>query len=245
MQRPASLACASIYALGALVLVGLKRLYSTADAAELAWILTPTCWLARTLGGIQLEAVEGVGFVSHAERIVVGPPCAGVNFLVICAGMLFFSFVGRFRAPWGRALWLPCSGAAAYAATLGANTLRIVLAARLYALDPHDAALTPEMLHRLAGTLLYSLSLLGVYLCAEAWLGRAARTARALPGLVPCAWYLGVTLGVPLVTRAYREDPARFLTHAGCVVGVAVAVLLLASLPALLRDRLYSRGSAR
>ncbi len=244
MQRLAPLLCASIHGLGLALLVGLKRLYSTADATELAWVLTPTCWLAGTLGGIELEAIEGVGFVSHADRIVVGPACAGVNFLVICAGMLFFSFASGFESPGRKALWLLLSAGAAYAATLAANALRIAVAARLYALDPRDAGLTPEMLHRLAGTLLYSLSLLGVYLCAESWLGRAGRS-RALPGLVPCAWYLGVTVAVPLATRAYREDPEAFLTHVSSVGAVALAVLLLASLPAALRDRLYSRGSVR
>ena len=43
------------YLAGFLLILGLKYFYSNACADELKWILTPTAWWVRTLGGISLN----------------------------------------------------------------------------------------------------------------------------------------------------------------------------------------------
>src|SRR5262249_47571267 len=63
---------------------GVKAFYSHAGADELLWVLAPSAWLARVVGGVDLVYEQGAGFISHAHRLVVGPACAGVNFLIIC-----------------------------------------------------------------------------------------------------------------------------------------------------------------
>src|SRR5262247_1434782 len=92
-RNPGSVA-AGACALG--VALGLKAFYSRAGATELLWILAPSAWVARFLGGIDLVYEQGAGFISHTHHMVVGPACAGVNFLVICFLCLYFSFAQHF-----------------------------------------------------------------------------------------------------------------------------------------------------
>lgn len=191
---------------------GLKLVYSRAGAAELEWVLGPSCWLAQQLGGLSLSHENGAGWISHDSRMVVGPACAGVNFLIVSWLALFFS------APAARRKLGFCllSLLAAYAATLGTNALRIVLAARLYELPIYTGWLTPARLHRGLGIVLYCSALFA--LC---------RLAGARGKLAPLYWYAGVVLGVPLLNRAFLHDPLRFAEHAATTIGVGLCVWLV------------------
>lgn len=56
------------YSAGACALAiafGLKAFYSRAGATELLWILAPSAWLARFVGGIDLAYEQGAGFISR------------------------------------------------------------------------------------------------------------------------------------------------------------------------------------
>src|SRR5262249_14584704 len=48
----------------------LKAFYSRAGADELLWILAPSAWLARFVGGIDLVYEQGAGYISHAHHLV-------------------------------------------------------------------------------------------------------------------------------------------------------------------------------
>lgn len=50
--------------------LALKAFYSHAGANELLWILAPSAWLARFVGGIDLVYEQGAGFISHAHHLV-------------------------------------------------------------------------------------------------------------------------------------------------------------------------------
>jgi exosortase K len=202
---------------------GLKLAYSRAGAAELEWVLGPSCWLARHLAGLELTHEIGAGWISHKPRMVVGPACAGVNFLVVSWLALFFSAEGR-RNKWSWCVW---SLAIAYGATLGTNALRIVLAARLYELPLYAGWLTPGRLHRVLGVVLYCSALFG--LCRLG--GSRAR-------LAPFYWYAGVVIGVPLLNRAFLHDPGQFAEHATVTLGVGLAVVLAFRLIGRFIDRL-------
>jgi len=80
---------AAAYATAAAAAYGLKAYFSSANADALRWVLAPTCWLASRLGGIAFVDEAGAGFISHSERLVVGPACSGLNFLIICFAALF------------------------------------------------------------------------------------------------------------------------------------------------------------
>ncbi|HEU5179305.1 MAG TPA: hypothetical protein VFW45_00815, partial [Candidatus Polarisedimenticolia bacterium] len=112
---------------------------------------------------------------------------------------------------------------------VGTNALRIVAAAHLYEMDLYGRWITPEMLHRLAGIVLYAVSLLLAYLAVERMIPPAAGSWRERPvppAWVPLAGYLTLTLGVPLAGRAWRQDPAAFREHAACV---SLVCLILAA----------------
>src|SRR5678815_5360191 len=109
--------------------VGIKAYYSRAGADQLLWILAPSAWLAKFVGGIDLVYEQGAGYISHKHHLVVGPSCAGVNFLVICFLCLYFSFARRFDT---KTRWFVLSAIIAFAGTVATNGLRIFVSAHLW-----------------------------------------------------------------------------------------------------------------
>jgi len=229
--RPVAVRSIAAGACAIALALGVKGFYSRAGADDLLWILAPSAWMARFVGGIDLAYEPGAGYISHVHRLVVGPPCAGINFLVICFLALYFSFARHFA---GKARWLMSSAAIAIGATIVANGVRIFVSAHLWNADIYGVWLTREIMHRLAGTVLYYGSLIALYLAVEAWIGAHARH----PGRVaPFFWYLGVSLGVPLVGRIGVGGPPGFAEHAAWVSGIATLLTLVLFLPTAVRNR--------
>jgi exosortase K len=229
--------------------VGLKGFFSQAGASELEWILAPSCALAAGLGGIELLHEPGAGYISHAQHMVVGPACAGVNFLVVAILSIFFASQADFAGSRRKLAWLCASVLIAFAATVLTNGLRIVLAARLYDLDIYAGWLTKARMHRLLGVTLYSAALLAVCRVAEACSahghpggGLVPRPRSRHAQLAPFYWYAGVAVGIPLANRAALTGSDRFLEHALLVLGVSFAMAGISLLPGALADRLQSRG---
>jgi exosortase K len=214
----------------------LKAFYSRAGAGELLWILVPSAWVARFAGGIDLVYEQGAGFISHAHHMVVGPACAGVNFLIIAFLCLYFSFAKHFSNKPG---WLGASALIAFGATIAANSLRIFLSAHLWSADIYGPGMTPEEMHRIAGIVVYYASLLALYLAIDARLGARASGPS---GIAPLFWYVGGSLGVPLAGRFLTQDMPGFAIHAAWVIGIAVLLTLAAMvLPSVLRNRIHLR----
>lgn len=210
--------------------LGLKAFYSRAGATELLWILAPSAWLARFVGGIDLAYEHGAGFISHTHHLVVGPACAGVNFLIICFLCLYFSFARHFS---GKVRWLAYSLLISFGATVAANGLRIFVSAHLWNADIYGQWITPEEMHRLAGAGIYYASLLALYFAVESRIGaRAPRTA-------PLFWYLSVSLGVPLAGRVVAGGTSGFAGHAAWVIGVVLFLTLVKVLPPMLSTRIH------
>jgi exosortase K len=231
LSRSSLLAGACAITLG----LGVKAFYSRAGADELLWVLAPSVWLARFVGGIDLAYEPGAGFISHTYRLVVGPACAGINFLVIAFLSLYFSFA-RYRS--SKARWLFLSAVISFGSAIAANGLRIFVSAHLWIADIYGSWLTPDLMHRIAGTAIYYGSLVALYLAAEAWI-----CARPLhPGrMKPLLWYLGITLGVPLVGRLVWGNTLGFVEHALWVTGIALLLTLVMFLPSALRNRVCWR----
>lgn len=83
------------YILGFFILFGMKYYYSQAEAESLRWILGPTARWVETLSGIPFVYVPGMGYANHGQRYLIAPSCSGVQFLIITAAMLIFTFVHR------------------------------------------------------------------------------------------------------------------------------------------------------
>jgi exosortase K len=210
----------------------LKAFYSRAGAGELMWILAPSAWLARFIGGIDLVYEQGAGFISHAHHMVVGPACAGVNFFIICFLCLYFSFAKHFP---NKPRWLAYSLLVSFGATIAANSLRIFVSAHLWTSDIYGPWITPEQMHRLAGTVIYYASLLALYFAIESRLGARAST------VAPLFWYVGISLGIPLAGRMLAAGTPGFASHAAWVVAIAVLLTAVKVLPSTLRNRIHLR----
>jgi exosortase K len=222
-QRSAELALA-LGTVGAALT--LKLAYSRAGADDLHWVLAPSCWLAR-LSGVALTHESAAGFISHAQRLVVGPACAGVNFLVTAWIALYLCVQGSLLQSRRKLQWSALSFAAAYAATVVVNGLRISLAARLYQLQGYGALLSKSRAHALLGVVLYCGALLVLCQLASAWVAKSAQLTAAKLAHRVYAIYLGVVLGLPLLDGAWLRDPQRFAEHALLTAGTGALVLFI------------------
>jgi exosortase K len=225
------------YLLAALLAVGLKQHYSTADCQQLRWILAPTAWIVSLLDGSSFAFSEGLGYVSGDGGTVIAPACAGLNFLIICFCTLAFSFMHyacTFRA---RTAILALSMAASLLATLAVNTGRIMLAMQHTYGISSESLLNPDQTHRMEGIAVYFLALSTIYLTAgflvrkflapmaQPYPATAARPHPHISLLVPFFWYLAVLLGIPLLRGSFRSSPVAFIEHAFFVISLPAALL--------------------
>ncbi len=178
------------YLMGCLILLGMKCFYSRADVESLRWVLGPTARWVETLSGIPFVYEPGMGYANHGLRFLIAPSCSGVQFMIITAAMLIFSFthcVGRHGA--GRSMgcqdagnrrfgklpaipqaglgWIAASLLLSYLLTIFVNGLRIVVAIYLPSLFGRMGALkgwlTPDRLHTMIGAVVYFAALLTIY----------------------------------------------------------------------------------
>jgi exosortase K len=211
--RTAASGAVLLAALGAALV--LKGFYSTASAADLRFVLAPTTWLVEAAGGHRFDWTSG-GYLSTELRFLVAAAGAGVNFLVVAFSALVLGFVRPARPAWQNLGILFASAAAAYATTVLANALRILIAIPLWTRGVSLAGLTGARLHELAGVVVFLGMLLLLHLAAH-------RLARAPVRLcVPLLPYAGVMLVVPLLRGAHQRPG--FWGHAGIVAGALLAV---------------------
>jgi len=222
----------------------LKLGYSHAGAAQLDWVLAPSCWLATQLFGLPLSPEPGAGYISHHPRMVVGAACAGVNFLVVSWLALFF--VGRVHL--SRSVhvlaWACASLVAAYVATVATNGLRIGLAAELYGAGVRFRGLSPARLHRLLGIVVYCSALVALCRGADVCLSHGRTRAALHVWLAPLGLYLAVALGIPLLNRAWARHGGEFVEHALWTSGVGSLVVFTWWLLGRVTVRLCSRPKA-
>jgi exosortase K len=210
--RSAAAGAVFLVAIGAAF--ALKRFYSTASAADLRFVLAPTTWLVEVAGGHRFDWTSG-GYLSTELRFLVAPVCAGVNFLIVAFSALVLGFVRPARPGWQNVGFLLGSAAAAYATTVLANALRILIAIPLWTHDISFGWLTGAMLHELVGVVVFLGMLLLLHLAARRLAGAPVHA------WVPLLPYAGVMLVVPLLRGAHQRP--EFWGHAGMVGGALLA----------------------
>lgn len=233
------------YGAGLAVLLCLKIHFSRAGADDLQWMLLPLARLVEWTTGIPFERELYGGFISLTRGIVIAPSCSGVNFLILTFAVLLFSFVHRIGPFRAKALWFVLSGVFAFCLTLAVNTLRIACSISLFEWDVYGGIVTPGRVHRLAGTVLYLSALLAAFRAARFLVRPPVFPGRkngggGTPGetpagmLAPVLWYLGVTVGIPLLRLSGAGRGEGLGEHAATVAAVCAAALLPA-VPALFR----------
>ncbi len=212
----------------------------TKDSDVLLWILAPTAWWARSLGGIYFEYLPHQGYVNYFHRFLIAPSCSGSRFMLLTFLMLVFSFLPpaagkeERRGKAAKYLWFVCSLVFAYGSTVFVNGIRIVVSVYLPNIleQRHllDGWLTPDRLHTLIGMVLYFTSLCLIYLSVSRIhrkIFRSCRTDRVVPEkrtftvqkYAPAFWYLLIVLGLPFVKRVYHKEWEGFGQYAALVVG--------------------------
>ena len=238
------------YILVMLIAFGLKFHYSKAGSDTLIWILAPTANLVEWASGIPFEYEARTGFVNTAQRLIIAPSCAGVNFLIVAFCMAAFCGLHLFHRQIPKLLWLTISGLSAYVLTIATNTLRIISSIYIYRMDIYGGWLTPERMHRLAGIVIYFFFLCLFYMIINKGLhhlrlkfkrkssgeigpGRRRSDYVRWPSITvtPLFWYALITLGVPLMNAAYVGNGARFAEHigtvaCGCIIVMAAVFLI-------------------
>ncbi len=225
------------------IAVGLKYHYSHARSDDLAWILGPTAHLVEYLSGIEFEKEEGSGFVNRANRVIIAPSCAGVNFLIISFCMAAFLGLHRLTSSVSKIFWLGNSAAWAYFLTIAVNAFRIVASIHIYKVNIYYHGLTPERLHRIEGVFIYFFFLCLSYMTLDKIMGFWTRNRKSdqkkyIPQhsdflgsahgvFIPLFWYLMICLGIPLANRAYHKNVSQFVEHCLVMLSVCMVVLLL------------------
>lgn len=235
------------YLLGFTVLIGLKYYYSKAGSDELRWILAPIAWWVRILGGVPFAYEPQSGYVNHSLRFIIAPSCSGVSFMIIVFATLLYSFVHRMRTIRKGFCWTALSMAVSYFFTILVNGLRIVVSIYLplwlQRLHIGYRWLTPERLHTTIGIVIYFTSLCVLYRIAGPVSLKIADLAKEnahgtvpehscqsfrqaiRPCLPPMFWYFAITLGIPLLRRAYRNDFRSFAEYVGLMTGICTVVI--------------------
>ena len=188
----------------------LKQFYSTANVNELRWILAPTTALVELASGSRFAFEAYAGYINSDHSFIIAASCAGVNFLLAAFLMLSLDRLWRERdanISWG---FIPAAGLLAYATTIIANTVRIVVALRLHENKPEMGWLDANQLHRVEGILIY----FGFLLLLHAVAARMSRRTAPSVGLrnllgesfFPLLIYYSVALGIPLANAASRHS---------------------------------------
>jgi exosortase K len=187
-----------------LLAVGLKAFYSTASVNDLRWILAPTTFLVEIVTGERFHFESYEGYMNSDFSFLIADSCSGVNFLI--TAFLMISLLLIWNSEFERTSWtsIPFAMFAAYAATLAANTVRISLAVKLHRMEAPSIWVNPEQLHRFQGIFIYFGFLMLIFVLFDRVRRQDSRKS-LLRYLAPLAIYWVITLGVPMVNRAYAR----------------------------------------
>ncbi len=246
------------YLTGLLLIFIAKYYYSRAGAAQLLWLLAPTAGWVSLLSGIPFVYIQDIGYVNHGMKIIIAPSCSGMQFMLITASMLLFSFVhlaaagladgslfpaaasgkSRFR---NGCVWTGISIALAFLFTVFVNGLRIIAAIYLpllfQRLQLFGSLLTPDRLHTVIGIVVYFAALLTLYRLMGYLFHSTAEGSLLRRCLPPVFWYFSIVLGIPFLNRAFVKNREQFLSFAGLTAICCCGILLLYCAGSLLRKR--------
>jgi len=242
MIRKYHLRLIPFYALALLVAYGLKYQYSHAGSDDLIWVLRPTAFLVERISGIPFEKELNTGFVNYDHQVIIAPSCAGVNFMIILFCLSAFYGLSRMKGLISMKIWIGISLVVAYAYTLLVNTIRIIISIYTYETGRFQSLLTAEGLHRVEGILIYFVCLYLFYVLLEKAMGLIKyrgfkekaidmkimsfkKTLTA--GLTPIFWYCSVSLGIPILNRAYLGGSSEFIKHSVIVLALCLLVYVL------------------
>lgn len=203
--------------------------------------------IARSCSGFQFMLITAATLLfSFLHRILPSENCSPLRRMLYGFGCIFADF------------------GLSYVLTILVNGLRIILSiylplfleqsALFQEYNGYSGWLTPESLHTLIGTVVYFASLLVIYRLADGITLKTffAKTKEQLPKaqknitfrasfrlLQPVFWYFFFVLGIPFLTRAYRNGVKQFTDYVRLVIFACTIVLV----PFVLFSRIKNRMS--
>ena len=154
----------------------LKDFYAHARFEDLRWVMAPTRRVVEWLSGVRFETEPGQGYLSRDHRFAIVPACAGVNFMIVAFASLACGLAHTCRGMRARAVLLAASALAAWAVTVTASAIRIVVVMGVHGGGASLGPLTNPDLRDAAGATIYLGSLLALF-------AAGARLAGARRGL--------------------------------------------------------------
>ena len=150
-----------VWILTVAVVIAVKYHYSVAGPDDLQWVLLPTAYLVEMFWSVNFVFVPAKGYVAIELPVVIGPGCAGLNFLVIALSMSVFTFIGRFkrRMLYGWLIFLLVN----YLVTLLVNAFRIIGGIVLLQVANKSGFDAGGIVHSAQGTLFYFVFLVGYF----------------------------------------------------------------------------------
>jgi exosortase K len=166
-------------ALALAVVIAGKHAYRTATADELRFLLAPTARLVSLTTGTHFAYEAGAGWLDRDVTFLIAPVCAGGNFALAAFLALALGGLPGIISAGAVARRLATAAAAAYAATLVVNTVRIAIAIEMHrgAIDLGDVDRAEA--HRIEGIIVYLGGLCALYALARSVEARRARHALA------------------------------------------------------------------
>ncbi|HAS41144.1 MAG TPA: exosortase K [Microscillaceae bacterium] len=146
----------------AVVALGLKKFYQTAEVPDLQWILGPTKTLVQAFSGLSFTYDTTNGYVNLPHQFTIAKSCAGVNFLIIVFCTSVFGFTLKMKNSVRQWLSLPAFLGIAYALTVVVNAFRIISALTLG--QTQWMGIDANGLHEMEGVVVYLSFLLIYYL---------------------------------------------------------------------------------
>jgi len=230
------------FAASLLLAAGVKLAYSGIGPDDLRWMTGPTQALVGLVTGIDFTYETGYGYVNLAHRLVISKSCTGVNYLLAVFGLLTFTLVPVVSGQRTKLLLVGALTACAYGVTVVVNSLRIALGVALHEGGFAWGWLGAGRVHRLAGIVVYFLSLVAVHAVGR----HAVRHAHGGAGaaspflMAPLLSYGLVALALPLANGAFAARPHLFAEHCAWIV---LVTLLLSALLTHRVGRRPSRGT--
>lgn len=205
--------------IGLVLILGIKYIYRSADCNRLRWILTPTAFWAGILSGISFTWQPDIGYWNHSVQFIIASTCSGLQFMLVTAATLIFSFIHRKPTGKKKLLWIGKSFLLAYLYTIFINGIRIVLSIYLPVLLsflPWNVGwINPEQLHTIIGIAVYFTALFAGYQAAD----------RGMRWISPVFWYVFLVLGIPFLNHAYQRHGKKFTEYAAQVLLVCGIIL--------------------
>lgn len=213
------------YIIGIVIVVLLKKYYSTASTEMLKWIIMPTSKFVSFITGLEFIEASNLGYINVDEHIAINASCAGMNFLILIFGTYYFLYLHKIKKWQQKYMWLVICMLLAYVSTIGVNGIRIIFSIYIKNADIYNGWITYERVHRILGTSIYVCSILIIYYTVGGFYNKRFKKESKL--FYPLIGYIFLTVGIPLLNRTNGSSKLQIFEHSMTIIVVCIISIFL------------------